>query len=60
MVYSSEMTTTSCYSILAASKVSHPILTILPAITIIPSSIYKSSIVTFLNDTDAYTTVNIN
>jgi hypothetical protein len=61
MVYSSDMTSKSCYSM--ATIVTPPIpitMTTLATMTSIPSPIYGTSTVTFIDDIDAYTTVDIN
>ena len=54
------MKTTSCYS-MAPIVTATPInMTILTTMASILSSIYEPSSVTFVNDTEAYTTVDIN
>jgi hypothetical protein len=60
IVYSSDMTSTSCYSmepIVTPTPITMIILTTMASIT---SSIYGTSSVTFIEDTQAYTTVDIN
>ena len=54
------MTSTSCYS-MAPIATSTTITMTSPAMTMtsLPSSIYGPSTVTFVNDTQAYTTVDI-
>jgi hypothetical protein len=54
------MTTTSCYS-MAPIVTPTPITMTSPSTTItsLPKSIYEPSSVTFSNDTQAYTTVDI-
>jgi hypothetical protein len=54
------MTSTSCYSMAPAAP--GPLITmdVLNTITALPSSIYGPSTVTFVNDTQAYITVDIN
>ena len=59
MVYSSEITSTSCYSMAPIVKPSPITMTILTTMASI-SPIYGTSTVTFDNDTDAYITVDIN
>jgi hypothetical protein len=54
------MTTTSCYSMAPISTTTQITMDILTTITSISSSIYGPSSVTFNNDTQAYTTVEIN
>jgi hypothetical protein len=55
------MATTSCYSMTTTVATSTPTTMISSiSITSLPSSIYGPSSVTFVNDTNAYTTVDIN
>ena len=59
MVYSSDMARTSCYS-MAPIATSTPItMETLTTMASLSSPIYGQSSVTFNNDTQAYTTVNI-
>ena len=55
------MTTTSCYSMAPIVTPTPTPITVdtLTTMASLPSSIYESSSVTFNNDTQAYTTVNI-
>ena len=59
MVYSSDMTSISCYSMAPIVTPNPIIMTTLTMFDPI-SSIYGPSSVTFVNDTDSYTTDNIN
>ena len=54
------MASTSCYSMAQILPPNPITMTILTTIALIPSSIYGTSSVTFINDTLAYTTVDIN
>ena len=53
------MKSTSCYSMAPISASTPITMTILTTMQSISSSIYESSTITFVNDTDAYTTVDI-
>ena len=54
------MTTTSCYSMAPTATPTPITMTLLNTMTSISSTIYETSSVTFVNDTHAYTTVDIN
>jgi hypothetical protein len=59
MVYSSDIASTSCYSMAPIATDTPITMDILTTITSISTSIYVSSSVTFNNDTQAYTIVDI-
>jgi hypothetical protein len=54
------MTLTSCYTMSTASSAPITMTEPTKSITEITSSIYEASTVTFVNDLDAYATVDIN
>ena len=61
IVYSSEMKSTSCYSMAPITTPTQNTMTILAStITQISSSIYEPSSATFNNDTEAFATLDIN
>ena len=60
IVYSSDMASTSCYSMASiGTGYSISSMTTLTTMVSLASSIYGPSTVTFVNDTQAYTTVDI-
>ncbi len=59
VVYSSEVTPTSCYKMATVPPATSKKMDTLTNITSLPSSIYENSTVTFENDTNSYTTVDI-
>jgi hypothetical protein len=60
IVYSSDMTSTSCYSMAPLVTPTPITMTTLTSMASLKSSIYKISTVTFNNDANAYITVDIN
>ena len=60
MVYSSDMTSTPCYSMEPIVTSTSVAMTTLKTIAYLGSSIYEPSSVTFVNEPQAYTTVDIN
>jgi hypothetical protein len=53
------MSSTSCYEMAPITSNSPKNMTTLAIMESLPSSIYEASLVTFVNDTDAYVIVDI-
>ena len=59
IVYSSDMTSTSCYSMAPIVTPTTITMTTLTTMAYLGSSIYEPSPITFIDDTDAYSTLDI-